>query len=99
MRYYSDMIRSFKGKRSRAVFERLPCRGLTADVQRTAHRKLLILDAAGALQDLRIPPGNRLEKLTGDRAGRYSIRVNDRWRLGFVWKRGDAYDVEIVDYH
>ena len=62
-------------------------------------RKLLILDAADRLEDLRVPPGNRLEKLRGDRAGQHSIRVNDQWRLCFRWAGSDAYDVEIVDYH
>ncbi|GAH78611.1 unnamed protein product [marine sediment metagenome] len=68
-------------------------------VQRTALRKLAILDAAEVLEDLRIPPGNRLEKLAGDREGQYSIRINDQWRICFQWSRGDAFDVEIVDYH
>jgi len=62
-------------------------------------RKLVILDAAETLSDLRIPPGNRLEKLRGDRKGRYSIRINDRWRVCFRWSRGDAYEVEVADYH
>jgi proteic killer suppression protein len=64
-----------------------------------ALRKLLILDAAGSLNDLRIPPSNRLEKLVGRRAGQHSIRINDQWRICFRWKSGDAYQVEIVDYH
>jgi proteic killer suppression protein len=71
----------------------------SADLQRAALRKLLVLDAAEALDDLRVPPGNRLERLSGDRAGQYSIRMNDRWRICFRWRDGDAYDVEIVDYH
>lgn len=62
-------------------------------------RKLVALDAAESLDDLRIPPGNRLEQLRGDRAGQYSIRVNDQWRVCFRWRDGDAYDVELVDYH
>ena len=62
-------------------------------------RKLVALDAAEQLEDLRVPPGNRLEKLRGDRAGQHSIRVNDQWRICFLWKDGNAYDVEIVDYH
>lgn len=62
-------------------------------------RKLVALDAAEALDDLRIPPGNRLEKLKGDRAGQVSIRVNDQWRICFRWREADAYDVELVDYH
>ena len=64
-----------------------------------ALRKLLILDAADTLTDLRIPPGNRLERLTGDRRGQHSIRINEQWRICFRWKNGDASDVEIVDYH
>jgi len=64
-----------------------------------ARRKLLILNAAEKLTDLRIPPGNRLEKLSGGRRGQHSIRINDRWRICFRWRDGDAYDVEIVDYH
>jgi proteic killer suppression protein len=68
-------------------------------VERAALRKLLMLDAAESLGDLRVLPGNRLEKLTGDRAGQHSIRVNDQWRICFRWSDGDAYDVEIVDYH
>jgi proteic killer suppression protein len=64
-----------------------------------ALRKLVILDAAESLQDLRVPPGHRLEKLSGDRKGQYSIRINDQWRVCFVWRERDAYEVEIVDYH
>jgi proteic killer suppression protein len=74
-------------------------RALHPDVQRLAQRKLAILDAAESLQDLRIPPGNRLERLSDDRAGQHSIRVNDQWRICFRWRDGDALDVEIVDYH
>jgi proteic killer suppression protein len=69
------------------------------EIQRAALRKLLILDAAATLGDLRVPPGNRLERLAGDRKGLYSIRINDRWRACFRWRDGDAHDVEIVDYH
>lgn len=68
-------------------------------LRRTALRKLLILDAAETLNDLRSPPGNRLEKLRGDRAGKYSIRINEQWRICFQWRDGDAYEVEIADYH
>ena len=74
-------------------------RRLGADVQRTALRKLRQLDAAVRLEDLRIPPGNQLEKLRGGRAGQHSIRVNDQWRICFRWSGSDAHDVEIVDYH
>jgi toxin HigB-1 len=67
--------------------------------ERVARRKLLYLHQARRLDDLRVPPGNKLELLKGDRAGRYSIRINDQWRICFVWRDGDAYEVEIVDYH
>ena len=93
------MIRSFRDRETKKVFERERSRRLARDVQRRAHRKLLLLDAAEALDDLRVPPGNRLERLSGDRAGQRSIRVNDQWRICFRWDRGDAYDVEITDYH
>lgn len=69
------------------------------DLRRVALRKLVQLDAAVSLADLRVPPGNRLEKLSADRAGQYSIRINEQWRVCFVWRDGDAHEVEIVDYH
>ena len=93
------MVRSFRNRETEKVFARERSRGLPPDVQRRAHRKLLLLDAAVALGDLRVPPGNRLERLSGDRAGQYSIRVNDQWRVCFRWERGNAHDVEITDYH
>jgi len=93
------VIRSFGDRGAEKVFGRERSRHLPPDVQRRAHRKLLLLDAAESLDDLRVPPGNRLERLSGDRAGQYSIRVNDQWRICFRWERGDAYDVEIADYH
>ena len=68
-------------------------------MQRIALRKLLMLDAAQSLQDLRVPPGNRLEKLAGERKGQYSIRINDQWRICFRWQEGNAHDVESTDYH
>jgi proteic killer suppression protein len=74
-------------------------RKLPADIQKRAMHKLLLLDAAASLDFLRVPPSNRLEALAGDRIGQYSIRINDEWRICFVWRDGDAYDVEIVDYH
>jgi proteic killer suppression protein len=92
------MIRSFADPDSRRLFEREPLRRWAAGVQRIALRKLLLLDAAETLGDLRVPPGNRLEKLSGERA-QYSIRVNGQWRLCFRWRDGDAHDVEMVDYH
>lgn len=93
------MIRSFRDRGTERIFRRERSRRLSPGVQRVALRKLVILDAAESLEDLRVPPGNRLEKLSGDRAGQHSIRINDRWRICFVWKDGDAYDVEITDYH
>ena len=93
------MIRTFASKDTEALFRRRPSRKLPGGIQRRAYRKLLILDAAVSRDDLRVPPGNRLEALKGDRAGQHSIRINQQWRLCFVWDDGDAYDVEIVDYH
>jgi proteic killer suppression protein len=93
------MIRSFRDKQTERVFVRHGKSKWDRAVQRAALRKLLILDAAESLEDLRVPPGNRLEKLTGDRKGEHSIRINDQWRLCFRWDDGDAFDVEIVDYH
>jgi len=93
------VIRSFRDAETQKIFERLSSRRLPPDLQRSALRKLLVLDGAAYLEDLRSPPGNRLEKLTGDRAGQYSIRINQQWRICFDWRGSDAYDVEIVDYH
>jgi toxin HigB-1 len=93
------MIRSFRDRETERVFQRLGSRRLSAAVVASALRKLLILDGADSLQDLRVPPGNRLESLQGDRQGQLSIRVNDQWRICFRWSEGDAYDVEITDYH
>ena len=93
------MIRTFADSRTRQVFARDRVTVFSLALQRAAWKKLAILHAAGSLQDLRVPPGNRLEKLSGRREGQHSIRINDRWRLCFEWKRGDAYRVEMVDYH
>ena len=93
------MIRSFRDKESGKLFRRERSRAVPANLRRAALRKLLILDAAESLSDLRVPPGNRLEKLSGDRAGQHSIRINERYRICFVWRNGNAQDVEIVDYH
>ena len=93
------MIRTFADRRTKAVFEDVPVKGLGPDVRRAARKKLLMLDRSVSLGDLRVPPGNRLETLKGDRAGQHSIRVNDQWRICFVWRQADAYDVEIADYH
>lgn len=93
------MIKSFRDRDAERLFRRQPVRRLGADVQRVALRKLRMLDAATTLDDLRIPPANRLEKLKGDRAGQHSIRVNRQWRICFRGRSGDARDVEIVDHH
>jgi toxin HigB-1 len=93
------VIKSFRDADTRRLFERDPVRRWPIGLRRSALRKLLMLDAAGSLADLRVPPGNRLEKLSGDRAGQHSVRVNDQWRICFRWKAGDAHDVEMVDYH
>jgi toxin HigB-1 len=93
------VLRSFADKDTERVWRRERSRRLDATVQRAALRKLLILDAAETLGDLRISPGNRLERLAGDRAGQYSIRVNDQWRICFRWSAAGADDVEIVDHH
>ena len=93
------MIKSFADKRAAAVFAGHAVRGLPMKIQRRARARLLAIEAAGRLDDLRVPPGNRLEALRGDRRGQYSVRVNARWRICFVWRDGDAWEVEIVDYH
>lgn len=93
------MIRSFRDSDTERLFRRERIRRLPADLQRIALRKLLMLDAATNLLDLRIPPANRLEKLAGNRVGQHSIRINDQWRICFRWSGGDAHDVEIIDYH
>ncbi len=92
------MIKGFRCKETEKVLQRQRSRRF-GGIQRIALRKLLLLDAAEALSDLRIPPSNRLEKLVGDRRGQHSIRINDQWRVCFRWRSGDALDVEIVDYH
>lgn len=92
------MIKSFRCKETEKVFHRQHSRKFIS-ISRMALRKLLVLDASGSLQDLRVPPSNRLEKLSGDRKGQHSIRINDQWRVCFKWREGSAYDVEIVDYH
>lgn len=93
------MIRSFKSAEAEDLFNRKRVRRLPGDIGRVAFRKLRMLHRAESLQDLRVPPGNRLESLKGDRKGRHSIRINDQWRICFRWMRGDAHDIEIVDYH
>jgi proteic killer suppression protein len=93
------MVKSFKSKETARIFARLRSTRLPHDIQQVSYRKLRMLNNAATLDDLRIPPANRLEKLSGDRAGQYSIRINDQWRICFEWIDGDAYNVEIVDYH
>ncbi len=93
------MIKGFKDKETEKIFYRQRSRKLPQDIQRVALRKLRMLNNSRSLQDLRVPPSNRLEKLSGDRSGQYSIRINAQWRICFRWRNGDAYDVEIVDYH
>lgn len=93
------MIKSFADKETEELFQRQPVKKLPFAILRTAYRKLLLIDGAEALSDLRMPPGNRLEKLSGPLAGRFSIRINDRWRVVSSWTEGNAYDVEITDYH
>jgi len=93
------VLRSFRDKETEAIWPRQRSRKLDGPAQRAAWRKLAMLDAGETLADLRIPPGNRLEKLTGDRAGQYSIRINQQWRICFTWSGAGPEDVEIVDYH
>ena len=93
------MIKSFAGKQTAAIFEGFQVRKLPNEIQATARRKLKQIDSAATLDSLRIPPGNRLEQLKGNRAGQWSIRVNDQWRICFEWMGGDAFNVEITDYH
>lgn len=93
------MIRSFRDKRTARLWHRERVSAVDPTIQRTALRKLRQLGAATTLDDLRVPPGNRLEALKGERRGQHSIRINDQWRVCFTWREGGAEDVEIVDYH
>jgi proteic killer suppression protein len=93
------MIKSFRSKETKKIFERRFSKKLPQDMQAKARQKLVVLDASVELTDLLVPPGNGLEELHDDRKGQHSIRINSQWRICFVWKAGDAYDVEIVDYH
>src|SRR5262249_22109106 len=95
VRYYAAMIRSFADKITAAVFDGHRVKALPPQMQDVARRKLKAIDAAKAIDDLRVPPGNRLEKLSGDRKGEWSIRINDQWRACFRWENGDAQDVQI----
>ena len=93
------MIKSFEDRETEKVFNQVSSSRLPRDIQKVALRKLIMIDNAGALSDLCVPPGNRLEALHGDREGQHSIRINDQYRICFVFSDGDFFDVEIVDYH
>jgi proteic killer suppression protein len=95
----APVIVSFADSQTEALFRRERVKRIDPRIQRVALRKLLLLNNAADLDDLRVPPGNRLEPLKGDRAGQHSIRVNDQWRIVFRWEDGHAHDVEIIDYH
>jgi len=93
------MIRAFRCSETEKIFNRQRSRKFPPSIQQRALRKLRMLNRSVTLNDLRIPPSNQLEKLRGNRTGQYSIRINDQWRICFEWSEGDAYNVEIVDYH
>jgi proteic killer suppression protein len=93
------MIKSTKGKMIDKLIAGGSVKGFPSDIIRRAELKITMLDAATSLEDLKIPPSNHLEKLTHDRSGQYSIRINQQWRICFIWEDKDAYEVEIVDYH
>jgi proteic killer suppression protein len=93
------VIRNFADKEAEKIWAGTSSRRLPADIQNVARRKLRMLNSASTLEDMRIPPANRLEALKGDRKGQHSIRINNQWRICFRWREGDAHDVEIVDYH
>ena len=93
------MIKSFKCQETEKIYNRQPSIKSSHGVQKTAYRKLWYLEAAKRIEDLWVPPGNRLEALSGDRQGQFSIRINERFRICFVWNGNDAHEVEIVDYH
>ena len=93
------MIKSFKDKEAVKIYTREGSKKLPGDIQQVALRKLRMINNANNLNDLRIPPANRLEKLKGDRKDQHSVRINDQWRICFAWRDGDAFEVEITDYH
>ena len=93
------MIKTFNNDETQKIYQRQRSRKLPSDIQQVALRKLRMINNAVSITDLRVPPANRLEKLSGNRAGQWSIRINDQWRVCFRWKDTDAYDVEIADYH
>ena len=93
------MIASIRDRETEAIWQGRRSRRLPGDIQAVALRKLRLINNARRLEDLRVPPANRLETLKGDRSGQHSIRINDQWRICFIWREGHAHDVEIVDYH
>jgi len=93
------MIKSFADKRAAAIFSGYAVRDLPIQIQKRSRAKLVAIDAAVQLDDLRIPPANRLEALRGNRKGQHSIRINNQWRICFIWRAGEAWNVEITDYH
>ena len=93
------MIKTFADSDTERIFRGLRARKIPIQIRERASRKLILLNAIETLQELRVPPGNRLEKLEGDRAGQHSIRINDQWRICFVWREGNAFEVEVTDYH
>jgi toxin HigB-1 len=93
------VICSFRGKNAEAIWRRRYVKRLSPELSRLAYNKLVLINAAESINDLRVPPGNRLEKLAGNRAGQYSVRVNDQWRICFTWSAAGASDLELVDYH
>lgn len=93
------MIKSFKSKEAKKIFNREYVRNLSSAIQRTAMRKLWMINAVVSISDLRVPPSNNLERLRGRRKGQYSVRINSQWRICFKWQQSDAHDVEIIDYH
>ena len=93
------MVKSFRDKETAKVYAREGSNKLPQDIQQVGLRKLRMINNAKNLSDLRIPPANKLERLKGDREGQLSIRINDQWRICFIWQDGDAYEIEITDYH
>jgi proteic killer suppression protein len=93
------VIKTFKDAETQKIYQRVRSRKLPSDIQQVALRKLRMINNAIDIHDLRVPPANRLEKLSGDREGQYSIRINDQWRICFEWKSSNAFNVEITDYH
>jgi proteic killer suppression protein len=93
------MIESFKSKETEKIWNQIFSRSFPKEIQRIALRKLVLINQSTSLNDLNIPPSNRLEKLSKERKGQYSIRINDQWRICFTWREGNAFQVEIVDYH